>query len=201
MTAKPRKSKSGRRNPGHVPPPPPSASEARERGRLGGIASGESRRRRISLRAELEELLNANDGMVAKSLVVSMAAQAKAGSVPAFRAIAEMMGELTPPDQKTVVQAPPVVLGLFHPERIAAERARQEARVAEIHEAARRRLDENAPSAPSPVSAPAAKDSEPEAEFEPPSLPPDRPEPPPEPPPPPNAPPAHKPMAFFAPRR
>ncbi|MGN0843357.1 MAG: hypothetical protein ACI4QF_08850 [Kiritimatiellia bacterium] len=199
MTGKPRKSKSGRRNPGHVPPPPPSASEARERGRLGGIASGESRRRRISLRAELEELLNANDGMVAKSLVVSMAAQAKAGSVPAFRAIAEMMGELTPPDQKTVVQAPPVVLGLFRPERIAAERARQEARVAELREAARR-LDENAPGAPSPVSAPVAKDSEPEAESEPTPLPPDRPEPPPEPPPPPKAPPAIKP-AFFAPRR
>lgn len=42
--------------------------------RLGGIASGESRRKRISLRAELAELLNANDGLVAKSLVVSMAA-------------------------------------------------------------------------------------------------------------------------------
>lgn len=57
-------------------------------------AAAMARRRRASLREELAALLAVNDGAVAKSIVVAMCREAKNGNVGAFKAIAQVMGEL-----------------------------------------------------------------------------------------------------------
>ena len=110
---------------------PSSTEEAREWGRRGGIASGEARRRRASLREELLALLSADDGVVAKSIVVAICREAKQGNVGAFKAIAQVMGEL-----KEVVETqelpPPFVIEVHDPEYVEAERKRQEAAMAAI---------------------------------------------------------------------
>lgn len=115
--------------------PPSTSDEARELGRRGGIASGEARRRRASLREELAALLAVDDGAVAKSIVVAMCREAKNGNVGAFKAIAQVMGEL-----KEVVEMPelppPIVLDLHDAAFVAAERERQRREFAEIIDSA-----------------------------------------------------------------
>lgn len=114
--------------------PPSTTEEARERGRLGGIASGVARRKRISLREELVALLEAGDGIVAKSIVASMCHEAKRGNVGAFKAIAQVLGEL-----KEVVEMPdlppPFTIELHDPAFVAAERKRQEEELAKTIDA------------------------------------------------------------------
>lgn len=115
----------------------PTSEEAREWGRRGGIASGEARRRKASLRAELEALLTADDCVVAKSIAVAICREAKQGNVGAFKAIAQVLGEL-----KDVVGVeadalpPPIVLAVHDAAYIEAERERQKRELAEVVDAA-----------------------------------------------------------------
>ena len=79
-----------------------SEEEAREKGRRGGIASGESKRKRKALREELLALLqsnNAQDMMCAKLID-----QAKNGSIKAFEVIRDTIGEK--PVEKHQIEAP-----------------------------------------------------------------------------------------------
>lgn len=122
--------------------PPSSPEEARELGRRGGIASGIARRRRISLREELLALLGAADGLVAKSIVAAMCHEAKRGNVGAFRAIAQVLGELKEVvGIETEELPPPFTIELHDAQYVAAERARTDAEFAgiadELAEAAR----------------------------------------------------------------
>lgn len=89
--------------------PPRSSDEARENGRKGGIASGESRRKKRDLRETLEELLKtklkdtelleqfgkagfAEKGMSMQDAVVAaMIRQAVKGNVKAYREIRETL--------------------------------------------------------------------------------------------------------------
>lgn len=80
-----------------------SESEAREKGRLGGIASGKSRRLRRTLREELQALLDmpvkGKDGKVEtrrERISAALIKQAEKGDVKAFKAIAETIGEKAP---------------------------------------------------------------------------------------------------------
>jgi hypothetical protein len=115
--------------------PVASEEEAREKGRRGGIASGEARRKKASLRAELEMLLTMNDGAVAKSIAVSMCREAKNGSVAAFKAIAQMIGEMSE-FIEVPEMPPPVVIAVHDPAFVEAERERQRREFAELAEAA-----------------------------------------------------------------
>ena len=116
---------------------PSSTDEAREWGRRGGIASGESRRRKASLRDELVALLTAHDGTVAKAIAVAICKEAKNGNVGAFRAIAQVLGEL-----KEVIGIegdslpPPIVLSVHDAGFIEAERERQKREFADVVDAA-----------------------------------------------------------------
>ncbi len=87
-------------------------SEARERGRSGGIASGESRRARITLRAALEELLSMpvkdEAGRETKetnqhAIAVALIQKAVAGDTKAFEIIRDTIGE-KPAAQITLAQ-------------------------------------------------------------------------------------------------
>ena len=91
--------------------PPRSTEEARERGRNGGIASGEARRRKKTMREALEMLLyNGNVPDVTKEMMRaegideeemthqmvitrSLIAKAESGDVQAYNAICQMIGE------------------------------------------------------------------------------------------------------------
>ena len=117
--------------------PPSTTDEAREWGRRGGIASGEARRRRASLRDELASILTAEGGVVAKSIAVAICGEAKRGNVGAFKAIAQVLGELK---EVVGVEAealpPPIVIPIHDPAFVEAERERQRREFAEIAEAA-----------------------------------------------------------------
>lgn len=116
---------------------PSTTDEAREWGRRGGIASGESRRRKASLRDELVALLTAHNGTVAKAIAVAICKEAKNGNVGAFRAIAQVLGEL-----KEVIGIegdslpPPIILSVHDAGFIEAERERQKREFAEVVDAA-----------------------------------------------------------------
>ena len=117
--------------------PPSTTDEAREWGRRGGIASGEARRKRASLRDELVALLSAEGGVVAKSITVAICGEAKRGNVGAFKAIAQVLGELK---EVIGVEAealpPPIVIPIHDHAFVEAERERQRREFAEIAEAA-----------------------------------------------------------------
>lgn len=88
-----------------------SESEARERGRNGGIASGEARRRKKTMREALEMLLyhgnvpemtkeimraeGIDDEEMTHQMVItrSLIAKAESGDVQAYNAICQMIGE------------------------------------------------------------------------------------------------------------
>lgn len=116
---------------------PSTTDEAREWGRRGGIASGEARRRRASLRDDLVALLTAHNGTVSKAIAVAICKEAKNGNVGAFRAIAQVLGEL-----KEVIGIegdslpPPIILSVHDAGFIEAERERQKREFAEVVDAA-----------------------------------------------------------------
>ena len=68
-----------------------SPSEARERGRKGGLASGEARRRRKTLKEEL--LLMLEDEDVQRSVTIALIDQAKKGNVKAYEMIRDTIEE------------------------------------------------------------------------------------------------------------
>lgn len=69
----------------------PTAEEAREKGRLGGIASGEARRRRKTLKEEL--LLLLEEGDTQKSITLALLDKAMSGDTKAFEVIRDSIGE------------------------------------------------------------------------------------------------------------
>lgn len=77
----------------------PTSDEAREIGRLGGIASGQARRERKRLRECLEEALALEtefDGQTmsnAEAIAASMVREARNGSVRAFVEVRNTVGE------------------------------------------------------------------------------------------------------------
>ncbi len=71
--------------------PVSSKDEARERGRKGGLASGEARRKRKTLKEEL--LLMLEDENVQKSVTAALIAQAQDGNTKAFEIIRDTIGE------------------------------------------------------------------------------------------------------------
>ena len=92
--------------------PPRTKEEAKERGRNGGIASGEARRRKKTMREALEMLLydtklneqtkqmlqaegikNADDFNHQMVITRSLIAKAESGDVQAYHAICAMIGE------------------------------------------------------------------------------------------------------------
>ena len=157
-----------------------SVEQAREMGRKGGAIAGRRRTEVKTLREALKAVLSTNiqkesqlypklkaqmDAMGLKGNpsvmmmpVLGLINKAAKGSPEAFSVMRDTMGEKPKDVVEQTVQAPPVVLGVFNPSRIAEEKAKQEAKMEEIKKAAQR-LDENAPSAHDPVSAPVAADS------------------------------------------
>ena len=71
--------------------PVSSKEEARERGRKGGLASGEARRKRKTLKEEL--LLMLEDEEVQKSVAVALIQEAQSGNVKAFGMLRDTIGE------------------------------------------------------------------------------------------------------------
>lgn len=71
--------------------PVQSKEEARERGRKGGIASGEARRKRKTLKEELIALLE--DGDTQNRVSVALISAAIDGDVKAFTALRDTIGE------------------------------------------------------------------------------------------------------------
>jgi hypothetical protein len=69
----------------------PTTEEAREIGRKGGIASGEARRRRKTLKEELLLLLEQGDTQ--EKISLSLIAEAMKGNVKAFETIRDTVGE------------------------------------------------------------------------------------------------------------
>lgn len=65
--------------------------EASERGKKGGIASGEARRARKTLKEELLALLS--DADTQEKICISLAKQAQRGNVKAFEVIRDTVGE------------------------------------------------------------------------------------------------------------
>lgn len=68
-----------------------SVSEAREKGKVGGIASGKARRNRKTLKEELIALLETGDNQV--KLSVALLTSALDGNVKAFEVIRDTIGE------------------------------------------------------------------------------------------------------------
>ena len=66
-------------------------SEAREKGKFGGIASGKARRNRKTLKEELIALLETGDNQV--KLSVALLTSALDGNVKAFEVIRDTIGE------------------------------------------------------------------------------------------------------------
>lgn len=105
-----------------------SKGEARERGKSGGLASGEARRARKTLRADLEALLSmpVKDGdgndtgeTVQHAIAVALITKALRGDTRAFEIIRDTIGEkpaekvmLAEIDQKTIDEVEQMVL--FH---------------------------------------------------------------------------------------
>lgn len=71
--------------------PVSSKEEARERGRKGGLASGEARRKRKTLKEEL--LLMLSDGETQKSVTLALIEKAMSGDTKAFEVIRDTIGE------------------------------------------------------------------------------------------------------------
>ena len=71
--------------------PVSSKKEARERGRKGGLASVEARRKRKTLKEEL--LLMLEDEEVQKSVAVALIQEAQNGNVKAFGMLRDTIGE------------------------------------------------------------------------------------------------------------
>ena len=88
-------------------------SEARERGKKGGIASGEARRERKTFREGLLYLLNTpcddQEGTQQDAILVSLIQKARTGDVRAIEAIRDTIGEKPVEKVANVTPDPDVV--------------------------------------------------------------------------------------------
>ena len=96
--------------------PVSSKKEARERGRKGGLASVEARRKRKSLKEEL--LLMLEDEEVQKSVAVALIQEAQNGNVKAFGMLRDTIGEA--PVEKVQTTQTVVDLSAFSTDEIKA---------------------------------------------------------------------------------
>ena len=87
--------------------PVSSKDEARERGRKGGLASGEARRKRKTLKEEL--LLMLSDGETQKSVTLALIEKAMSGDTKAFEVIRDTIGE-KPVDKVMIADVEPSVI-------------------------------------------------------------------------------------------
>ena len=96
--------------------PVSSKEEARERGRKGGLASVEARRKRKTLKEEL--LLMLEDQEVQKSVAVALIQEAQNGNVKAFGMLRDTIGEA--PVEKVQTTQTVVDLSAFSTDEIKA---------------------------------------------------------------------------------
>ena len=87
--------------------PVSSKDEARERGRKGGLASGEARRKRKTLKEEL--LLMLSEGETQQSLTLALIEKAISGDTKAFEVIRDTIGE-KPVDKVMIADVEPSVI-------------------------------------------------------------------------------------------
>ena len=93
-----------------------TTSEQREIAKAGGRASGESRRKRKSLREQLEILLE--NGNTQESIAVALVEKAMSGDVRAFEVLRDTIGE-KPVDKVVTAEVDPAVIAEL--ERIVLE--------------------------------------------------------------------------------
>ena len=87
--------------------PVSSKKEARERGRKGGLASGEARRKRKTLKEEL--LLILSEGETQQSVTLALIEKAMSGDTKAFEVIRDTIGE-KPIDKVMIADVEPSVI-------------------------------------------------------------------------------------------
>ena len=87
--------------------PVSSKEEARERGRKGGLASGEARRKRKTLKEEL--LLMLSEGETQQSVTFALIEKAMSGDTKAFEVIRDTIGE-KPIDKVMIADVDPSVI-------------------------------------------------------------------------------------------
>ena len=87
--------------------PVSSKDEARERGRKGGLASGEARRKRKTLKEEL--LLMLSEGETQQSVTLALIEKATSGDTKAFEVIRDTIGE-KPVDKVMIADVEPSVI-------------------------------------------------------------------------------------------
>ena len=87
--------------------PVSSTEEARERGRKGGLASGEARRKRKTLKEEL--LLIPSEGETQQSVTLALIEKAMSGDTKAFEVIRDTIGE-KPIDKVMIADVEPSVI-------------------------------------------------------------------------------------------
>ena len=87
--------------------PVSSKKEARERGRNGGLASGEARRKRKTLKEEL--LLMLSEGETQQSVTLALIEKAMSGDTKAFEVIRDTIGE-KPIDKVMIADVDPSVI-------------------------------------------------------------------------------------------
>lgn len=87
--------------------PVSSKEEARERGRKGGLASGEARRKRKTLKEEL--LLMLSEGETQQSVTLALIERAMSGDTKAFEVIRDTIGE-KPVDKVMIADVEPSVI-------------------------------------------------------------------------------------------
>lgn len=87
--------------------PVSSKEEARERGRKGGLASGEARRKRKTLKEEL--LLMLSEGETQQSVTLALIEKAMSGDTKAFEVIRDTIGE-KPVDKVMFADVEPSVI-------------------------------------------------------------------------------------------
>lgn len=87
--------------------PVTSKKEARERGRKGGLASGEARRKRKTLKEEL--LLMLSEGETQQSVTLALIEKAMGGDTKAFEVIRDTIGE-KPVDKVMIADVEPSVI-------------------------------------------------------------------------------------------
>ena len=87
--------------------PVSSKKEARERGRKGGLASVESRRKRKTLKEEL--LLMLSEGETQQSVTLALIEKAMSGDTKAFEVIRDTIGE-KPIDKVVIADVEPSVI-------------------------------------------------------------------------------------------
>ena len=87
--------------------PVSSKKEARERGRKGGLASGEARRKRKTLKEEL--LLILSEGETQQSVTLALIEKAMSGDTKAFEVIRDTIGE-KPIDKVMIADVDPSVI-------------------------------------------------------------------------------------------